>query len=168
MMDRKVTQLEALLRKQIVVQDRLSAALQAKMDACRKAERERMVDLHKQENDCLQALAELEKQRLVLVAEITQMLDPNAQRPMRLRELAEQLDEPARGRLLVLRQQWEVKLKEVKRETNIARDAAESMLRHMQGLVQTITAAVSGIGTYSRNGGTPQVVATVSTFSATA
>lgn len=167
-MDKRIAKLEELLRQQISMQDRLGKALQAKMDACRKADRPRIIELTELENTHLQALAELEKQRLVVVAEITQLIDPLAQRPFRLRELAERLPEPARGRMLILRQQWEDKLKEVKRESNIARSAAELMLRHMQGLVQTITAAVSGIGTYSRTGGTPQAVATVSTFSATA
>ncbi len=167
-MDKQINRLEDLLRKQIVMQERLASALQSKLEACRKADRPRMVQMHELENKHLQELAELEKQRLVVVAEITQLIDPQAQRPMRLRELAEHLQEPTRGRLLVLRQQWEDKLKQVKRESSIARSAAETMLRHMQGLVHTITAAVSGIGTYSRTGATPEAVAAVSTFSATA
>jgi len=167
-MDRPLIQLEELLRKQIAMQSRLAAVLVAKMDACRHVQRERIIELHHQENEQLQSMAELEKQRLMLVAQITQMIDPQAAQPFRLRELAERLEDPMRGRLLVLRQQWVEKLHEVKRESTVARQAAETMLRHMQGLVHTITAAVSGIGTYSRTGGTPQAVAAVSTFSATA
>lgn len=124
--------------------------------------------LTQSENQGLQALGELEKQRLQLAAMLTQMLDPTASKPMRLHELAQQLPEPARGRLLILRQQLKEATEAVQRESALARGVSEALVKHMNGLVRTIGSAMTGVAVYGRDGKMPRAATAVSTFSATA
>ena len=120
------------------------------------------------ENAVVQQISELEKKRLQLVADLTLALDPQAAQPLKLAELAQRLDEPDRGRLLVLRQQLLERMAEVRRQTNVARRATESLVSHMQGLVQSIGAACSGMSIYASNGAPPPQAMVLSTFNTTA
>ena len=98
------------------------------------------------ENTLVQAIGDLEKRRLELVAQLTQAVDPSARQPMRMLDLAQRLDEPARGRLLVLREQLRERIAQVKDESSVTRRATESLLKHMQGLVQTLSSAGRAAG----------------------
>lgn len=167
-MDKQLAQLEDVLVKQAAAAERLEAILKQKLDAVRRAQHDRMTDYSRLENEQVQVIGDLEKQRLVLVAELTQLVDPDASQPLRLGELAERLPEPMRGRLLVLRQQLRQRLQATQHETSVARLAAETLLHHIQGIVQTISGALSGVGTYGKQGAPPRVAMAVSTFSATA
>ncbi len=166
-MDKLIAKLEDTVQRQIAVHEKLLTVMKLKVDAYRKADQNGAIALTRQENAELQAIGELEKQRLILVAELTRTLDPKAPRPLKMGELAEQLPEPARGRLLVLRAKLKDRLETVQRESSIARRAAETLLRHMQGIVQSISGAISGISTYGKKGAPPRMAMNVSTFSAT-
>ncbi|MCE9590136.1 MAG: flagellar protein FlgN [Planctomycetes bacterium] len=120
------------------------------------------------ENEHIQALGELEKRRMEQSAALTLALDPSAKEPLRLRELAMRVDEPARSRLLALRGQLRERMEAVRREVSVARRATESLARHMHGVLQVIGSAVTGIGTYTRAGAMPQGVTSISTFNTTA
>jgi len=166
-MDKKLAQLEQTVQQQITANERMLTIVAQKLEAFRRADREALAACCQRENEQFQQVAELEKKRLLLVAELTQLVDPQAQRPLSMGELAERLPEPARGRLLVLRQTLRQRLEKVQREGSVARRAAESLLRHMQGIVQTIGGALTGIGTYGQRGKPPAAAMRVSTFVAT-
>ncbi len=166
-MDKLIAKLEETVQKQIVLHEKLLTVLKLKLDAFRKADHDAAVNVARQENAELQAIAELEKQRLMLVADLTRLVDRSAAKPLIMGELAQKLPEPARGRLLVLRGRLKERMEAVQRECGIARRASESLLRHMQGIVQSISGAMSGISTYGRQGAPPKMAMSVSTFSAT-
>ena len=167
-MDKLVAKLEEVVQKQIMVHEKLLTVMNLKVEAFRQADQDGALALTRRENAELQAIGELEKQRLMLVADLTQLVDPAAARPLVMLELAQRLPEPARGRLLVLRGKLKERMESVQREGSIARRAAEALLRHMQGIVQTIGGAITGITTYGRKGSPPRMAMAVSTFSATA
>ncbi len=167
-MDKIIAKLEEVLLSEIGSHERLLAAIRRKVDACRKARHDDMENQCRLENQELQALAQCEKQRLQLVADLTRAVDPLAKAPIRMGDLAARLPEPARGRLLALRAQLRTRAEEVKRESSVARQAAETLLRHMQGMVQAIGGAITGIVTYNRRGSRPPAAIAVSTFCATA
>lgn len=167
-LERGLAELESLLRQQVAQQEQLLALLHGKRLALAAADAKRVAELCQQENSRLQALAELEKKRLIKSGELTLLLDPKAPEPLRLGELAQRLPEPARGRLLVLREQLREKLEAARVEIGVARTAAESLVRHMQGIVQSISTAVTGVTTYSRAGARPQAALSMSTFNTTA
>ena len=168
LIDKKVTQLEAILAQQLEEHSQLLGLISRKRQAVRKAERGLVVDCCRQENQRVQRVAELEKARLGLTGELTLLLDPGAAEPMRLGELAQRLVEPMRGRLLVLRQQLCQRMEQVRREAGIAQRATELLARHMQGVVQTIGNAISGGAPYSRSGAPPQAAMAISTLNMTA
>jgi FlgN protein len=163
-----VSALEQTLQQQLVLHRGLLDLLKRKRDVLRANDARATADLCGLEHEKVQKVAELEKQRLKLVADLTLRVDPAAAEPMRLAELAERLGEPARGRLLVLRQQLLEQMRRVQQETSVVRRATEALAKHMQGIVQTIGAISSGVSTYGSRGAFPQQNTAVSTFSATA
>jgi hypothetical protein len=163
-----VTTLEATLRQLLDLHTELLELLKRKREIVRSNDARAAVALCVLEHEKLQKIAELEKRRLNLVADLTLAVDRNAQAPLRMAELADRLGEPVRGRLLVARQQLLEKMKNVQEETNIVRRATEALAKHMHGIVQTLGALSAGVATYGSRGAFPQRNTAVSTFSATA
>jgi hypothetical protein len=166
-MDNDLAQLETLLHQEIDAQRSLTAAVQRKLGAIRAADHRQVVACCQEENRLMQAAADLAKARMALAAKITQALDPKAPQPLRLGDLADQLPEPTRGRVRVLRQQLCQQIQAVSHDAGIARRAAEVLAAHMRGLVRTVGAAMTGVGVYERGGVCPRSAA-FSTFQATA
>jgi len=167
-MEKKIAKLEQILSKQLEEHELMFGLLKRKREALRQANHRLVRDCCEQENHRVQAIGELEKHRLRLVGELTLMLNPHAAAPMLLGELAERLDEPARGRLLVFRQQLREKMEQIRHDASVVRRATESLTRHMQGLVQTISGAMNCGGVYGSGGAPPQRAMAMSTFNTTA
>ena len=62
-MERELSQLEQVLRDQLAAHERMSALLEQKLTALRRAEHARVAQLTQEENGQVQRLAALEKQR---------------------------------------------------------------------------------------------------------
>jgi len=167
-LEKLVGDMEVSLMALTQAQERMLGLLNRKRQALMRADREAMTQCCEQENIELQRIAELEKHRLMLVGKLTAAFAPDAKTPLKLVDIAQRLPEPSRSRLLVLRQNLIERMELVRKETGVARRAAESLMHHMQGLVQTIGGAVTGIATYNRSGGRPVAATAVSTFNATA
>ena len=163
-----LTQLESLLHQELAQHAQLVGVLEQKRGALLKADPSRVTALCAQENACVQATSELAKQRMSLVADLALLVEPGATEPMGLRDRAVRLDEPVRGRLLVLRQQLAGGMEQVRSQTSVAQRATDSLVRHMQGVVQSLAAAMADVGVYSRAGRLPAAASKMSTFSATA
>ena len=133
-MDKQILQLEDIVKQQIAAQERMLGLLARKIDAFRKADQSALVECCDLENQQLQTIGEMEKIRLLLVAELTQILSPKADKPLIMGELAERLPEPARSRLMVLRLQLREKLEAVQKESSITQSAAETLLKLMDVL----------------------------------
>ncbi len=166
-MDKWIAKLEDTVQRQIILQEKLLTVMKLKVEAFRKADHDSVSACTRQENIELQAFAELEKQRLTYVAQLTQSLDHDATTPLTMGELALRLPEPARGRLLVLRSKLKERMEAVRREGSVLHRASETLLKHMHGIVQSISGAITGISTYSKKGAPPRMAMAVSTFSAT-
>ena len=124
--------------------EQLLSLMLRQREALRSADHRGVSELSRLENALVKAITELEKRRLELVADLTRVVDPAAPQPMRMRDLAERLPEPARGRLLVLREQLRQRIQQVKDESSVTRRATEALMKHMQGLVQTLSTAGRG------------------------
>lgn len=137
-MYKQVPVLETVLKQLADRHEQLLSLMKRQREALRLADPRGVSECSRLENTLVQAIGELEKTRLELVAELTKAVDPNAPAPMRMRDLAERLPEPSRGRLLVLREQLRERITQVKEQSSVTRRATESLLKHMQGLVQTL------------------------------
>ncbi len=166
--DRLVDQLETLLRELLDQHSQLLATMQRKREVMKTGERRAMDALCRLEGELVQRITGMEKRRLELVAALTLHVAPDAAEPMKLSDLAQRLEEPARGRLLVARQQLVGRMQQVQHETSVARRAAESLVRHMTGLIQTIGTLSTGVSTYGRQGQRPQAAITMRTINLTA
>lgn len=160
--------LQQILQQQIQVNRDLTSVLGQKVDALRQAQPKTVAGLSEQENRLVHVLTELEKERQKLVADLTLAIDPRSKKPLTLLDLAQKLPSPDRDRLLMLRLELRREMESGRRQAAVAGQVSQSLVRHMHGLVQTITAAVSGLTTYTRQGRPPAPVMAVSTFSATA
>jgi hypothetical protein len=167
-MDKQLAKLEQILHQQMAAHDQLKSILTRRLTALRQADHEQIEKCCELENEQVQRIAELEKNRLELVADLTLKIDPTAPQPLRMNELAELLDEPARGRLLVLRQQLKERMEQIRTDMQTARSATDVLVRHMQGLMQTIGGLMTGVGTYGRRGSPPVEGMPVSTMCVTA
>jgi len=167
-MDKQLAKLESILNQQLSVHDQLLALLKQKRDALRGADPQRITLCCAQENELVQAISELEKKRLAVMGELTALIVPAREEPLRLLDLAQHIEEPARGRLLVLRQHLKERMTQSSKETAMARRATELLVRHMQGLIQTLGNVMTGIGVYSHKGAPPQGAMAINTFNAMA
>ncbi|XAM01004.1 flagellar protein FlgN [Phycisphaeraceae bacterium D3-23] len=165
---RELAQLEATLTQSAERHEQLLSLMRRQRDALRQAQGEQVADLSRQENAVVQAISELEKRRLELVASLTVAVLPGATQPMRMRELAEQLPEPARGRLLVLREKLRERIVAVKEQSSVSRRASESLLSHMQGLVQSLSHVSARGAGYDRPGVSRHALPAIGTISMTA
>ncbi|MEO1236301.1 MAG: flagellar protein FlgN [Planctomycetota bacterium] len=147
-----LNRLEAVLTQSVERQEQMLSLLERKRVALRSGADRDMTDLTRSENAVLQTISELEKQRLTLVAELTRAVDPGAAEPMRMRELAERLPEPFRGRLLVTRTKLVEAITAVAAETSVVKRASESLVQHVNGLIRTIGVVSNGGAAYGQTG----------------
>ncbi len=127
-----------------------------------------MVDLTRLENAAVQTISELEKRRLQLVADLTLALDPAAEQPLKMKELADRVPEPFRGRLLVTRTKLVAAITDVAEQTSVVRRASESLLKHVNGLIRTIGVVSHGGAAYGQTGQVNTKPARMSTVNFTA
>lgn len=160
--------LETTLRQSVERQRQLLDLLQRKREAMRAGDANCMADLTRAENTQVQAISDIEKSRLKLVAELTLHVDPDANEPLKLADLAERFPEPTRGKLLVMRGQLLEAMHAVRAETAVAKTAAETLVRHVSGLVRTLANVSHGHAAYGPIGRTHQQPAPMSTLSLTA
>ena len=150
-MDEKLDQLATQLQQLQAAHEALLSLVRRKQQALRLGQAELVSETCTLENEHVQRIAELEKQRQRIVGQITAELSPNAKAPLQMRQIAEAVAEPRRGQLLVLQQRLRQTMRTIERENEISRRAADGLLRHMQGIMQQVTAAMGG-GTYRRGG----------------
>ena len=155
-MDRATLQrlsvLETVLSQLADRHEQLVSLMQRQREALRIADHRGVGELSRLENSIVQAISELEKKRLGLVADLTGFFVPDAAQPLRMGDLAEHLPEPQRGRVLVLRAQLRDRIIQVKEQSSVSRRATEALMKHMQGLVQTLSQVSSQGAAYSSKG----------------
>lgn len=145
-MQKYIPVLETVLKQLADRHEQLLSLMKRQREALRLADHRGVSECSRLENTVVQAIGDLEKNRLELVAQLTRVVDPSATAPMRMRDLAERLPEPSRGRLLVLREQLRDRIALVKEQSSVTRRATESLLKHMQGLVNTLGSAGRAVG----------------------
>lgn len=165
---RDLAQLESVLSQSAKHHEQLLTLMLRQREALRCAQADKVTELSKQENVVVQAISGLEKRRLELVGALTGLLVPGAAQPMSLRELAERLPEPARGRVLVLREQLRGRIALVKEQASVTRRASEALLNHMQGLVQSLSQVSARGAGYDRPGRASNPLPAIGTMSLTA
>ena len=167
-MQSTLNELERVLNRMLEGHAVLLELVQHKREALRRGDTAGMAHLSSRENASVQAVSDLEKQRLALVAQLTQMVRPQGDQPMRLGELIELLPSPQRQRLADLREQLVQRMRQVQEQTSVARRATQTLLRHVQGLMQGLAALTCDAGAYGRGGTRPASAGSLRTMDMTA
>ena len=141
-----------MLAKQHEGHRALRDLIRRKRDAIRTADIAAITTLCEQEQSVAKRVSDIEKHRLDAVGRITERLAPDSPRPLSLREIADAVGEPLKPKLLDLADTLREEIEVVRRESSIVTAAAESLSRHMAGLVQTVQGALSRVGVYERRG----------------
>ena len=160
--------LEKLLTQQIGLHEELLKLMNDKRGAISQGNPTQLTMLCQLEHEKISRISETEKQRLELVGRMTQMIDPQAKQPMRLVELAENLPGEQRDRVVMLRSALRERMKSVQQQASVAKRATESLVKHMQSLIQTVTAVSTGMSVYGNNGNFNTERTRVSTLNMTA
>lgn len=144
--------LEQVLRSQLAVHEKLIVCIERKNQAIRMADLTTITNISGEENQHIQQLAGMERARLDLVGRLTQLLASGAKQPLTISQIAEQIPEPQRSRLQVIAAQLREKLHELRRRSAIVRQAAETLNRHMAGIVQTVHTVMNKARVYGQRG----------------
>lgn len=166
-LEKQITALERLLQQLAQAHDHLLELLNQKRVAIREAKHQEISKICQLENDQIKVISELEKKRLEMVADVTQLIAPDAQQPMKLLELAENLPEPWKGRILIFRHQLMQKMQATQKQAKTTQQATVQLVKHMTGMMQKVTAACTGAAAYGAKGA-PSERSRISTFSMTA
>ena len=150
-----ISSLESTLQRSYQLHESLLELMIRKRKALAAGQSDAMIELCRLENEQVQQISELEKNRLEMVARLTQLIDPDAAQPLHMRDLAMRFPEPLRGRVLLQRQRLREKILQVKEQCSIAKCATEALMKHVQGLVQTIGTFAAVGASYSDRGGAP-------------
>lgn len=144
--------IELLLRGQLAVYQQLLQCIDRKRQAIRTADLDAITTICGEENSHIQGLAELERRRLELIGRLTQAVTPGAKKPLTINELTNHLAEPQRARTAAIAAQLREALGEVRSRSAVVRQAAETLSRHMSGIVQTVHSALSRARVYGQRG----------------
>lgn len=144
--------LERVLREQHALHKKIQSCIERKRNAIRIAQIEEITAICEEENELVQKQGELEKARLMILGRITEMVNPRAERPLTLQEVADIAPGERAERLLQLREALRELVDEVRRSSKIVRMASEKLNHHMVGIMQTVHSALSRAGVYGDKG----------------
>lgn len=164
----RLNELETTLRDLLNEHDALLALLNRKHQAVRHAKPAVVEECLERENGRVQRIAELEKRRQQCVADLTERADAEASEPLTISRIAEAAEPDQRERLLGLAGVLRQRMIEVQRESRVIKQATDGLLKHVQGVMQRVTGAVTGVGTYGSSGRLNNAPVASSSFAATA
>lgn len=165
-MDKWLDELETCLRRLDEHHDQLLGLVRRKHQAMRMGQHVLIADCCNREHEMVNRIAETEKRRQAAVGQVTFALSPQARVPLKISDIAERVGEPRRGRMLVMQQRLKQTIELIQQENDVARRATEGLLRHVQGVIQQVAAAVGG-ATYGRRGVVTSPNVAVSSFTVT-
>lgn len=144
--------LDRLLRGLLEAHQRLLACLNRKKEAIRKADVDALAAMGSEESALVSRIEEIERHRAGVMAVIARLAPPDAAQPLTVSAIARMLPEPRQSHMLALAAQVRDALQDVRRESSVIRAAAESLSRHMTGLVRTVHSALSRARVYGNRG----------------
>ncbi|QDU32691.1 FlgN protein [Poriferisphaera corsica] len=150
--DNQINTLDLILQKQLQLHTSLLDLLKQKRNAIGSSDPSQMTNICELEQEKIHLIKQLENKRQQIVINVTKHLNPQATLPLTMQDIAQYIGGTEGDRLLIRRNQLRQKMEDVRQQASIAKRATESLMRHMQSIVQTITAASSGTASYGDSG----------------
>jgi len=144
--------LEALMRELIVCYEQLETIGAMRHEAMRTADTDRLGACIRQENELVQRIAGVEKERIEVVGRLTEEVGAPGEGAATMRWLAGRVPEAAGGRLRSLADRLREVIGAVGRQNRVSRETAERLVCHMSGLIQTVAWRLNHAKTYGRSG----------------
>jgi hypothetical protein len=161
--DPEVAQLEALLEQLLVEHEELLTLAASHRQAIAGADPHTLGACLERQGEVARRVADLEGQRLALVARLADKMRPLAalnggkgsepvpDRPT-VSWIAKSLPEPMRSRLVALAERLRALLARLQREHATLREASAALASHMEGMMRQLAKRLSHAGTYGRRG----------------
>ena len=143
--------LEELLNEQRSLYGQLDQLVEQQREALRTADVEGLVVISAQEREVVTAIHRIDQRRVELTSAIASELGIQAEKPPVLSDPLEHSG-PLRSRLVAIADELRQLVAKTRAASSVVRTAAESLARHMQGIVQTVEAGFSRAGVYERAG----------------
>jgi predicted anti-sigma-YlaC factor YlaD len=152
---RTAADVDALLRtmaEQVKVYRLLRECLERKREGLRTARIDEIHTCCDAERQLIGRIHELERKRAAQAAAISKTIAPTAQGALSATELAQRLDEQRGRALLDLAGQLKSTMKDATAVSKVVAGAAETLGKHLGGIVQTVQGALSRVGVYGKGG----------------
>ena len=165
-MDEQWQQLQSLLEQLLEAHRVLHERVKQKMQAMRGAKPTLIEQACHAENEAVQQIAVLEKQRQNCVAELVQSLNmPNDRMPS-LSEIIAHAPHNHAGQMTRTQRDLQQVIGEIRHEIRVASQASRGLLGHLRMVIEGVVKSVSKTGTYGRKGLAPHETP-ISTLSVT-
>ncbi len=150
--DPLIDELERMLRQLVVHYEQLLSLSRMHLEAIREADIERLSVCIGQENTIIQAVAEIEKRRLHVVGDIADILGSPDETQTTMSWIAERIRGDRGGRLAAMARHLRSVIGELTEVNTAARSAADTLSKHMDGLMRSVARELNHAKTYSSRG----------------
>lgn len=150
--DPLIDELEQILRQLVVHYEQLHSLANLHLDAIRKADVDQLSVCIAQENRIIQAVAESEKRRLHVVGDIADILGSPQESQTTMSWIAERIRGDRGSRLAAMARHLRSVIAEMTEVNTAARHAAETLSKHMDGLMRSVARELNHAKTYSNRG----------------
>ncbi len=151
-LDRHALDLERVLLQIADRYETLARCAKDRREAMRRADPRALAQCIDAENQAVQALADLERRRMIVVEAIAAAIGSPDKSQTPVSRLAPALPEPARSRLLTLSASLKQLMEHVTNLNEGARRAADLLAAHMEGLMRHVAAKLNHAQTYNPKG----------------
>ncbi len=145
-------QLESNLINQLELHRSLERCVEQKHQAIRLAHIDQVTHICEEENEIVQSLGELEKARLVLTGNLTELIRPDSENPLSMSEIADIAGEERGTRLREIKAVLNKMVMDIRKSSSVVRLAMEKLNQHMIGIKQIMHSALSRAGVYGSRG----------------
>ncbi|MFU8828182.1 MAG: flagellar protein FlgN [Phycisphaerales bacterium] len=150
--DPLVDEIEQLLRQLVVNYEQLLSLAELHLEAIRKADVDQLATCIGQENRIIQRVAEIEKRRLHVVGDLADVLGSPDETQTTMSWIAERIRGERGGRLAAMARHLREVIGRMTVINESARSAAETLAKHMDGLMRSVARELNHAKTYSSRG----------------
>ncbi len=150
--DPLIDELEQILRQLVVHYEQLHSLANLHLEAIRKADVDQLSVCIAQENRIIQAVAESEKRRLHVVGDIADILGSPEESQTTMSWIAERIRGDRGSRLAAMARHLRSVIAAMSEVNTAARQAAETLAKHMDGLMRSVARELNHAKTYSNRG----------------
>jgi hypothetical protein len=147
-----IVRLEELMGELVVTYEQMKTMGEMRLDAIKSADAHRLAACVRQENELVQRVADLEKQRITVVGGIASELGSPKKHETTIGWIAGRVDGAKSSALSSAAERLRALMGEVMKMNAVAKGAAERLARHMEGLMHEIARGLNHAQVYGRNG----------------